>query len=1016
MKSFRGKWIHYLDFGLQGLVMPIFLLEDGHFIFLLSALIRGVDETLHKKNMKEHTFMKKVAKKWLAFILSFTMLLSSVNVFAEEIKDSQKMSGSEQLQAEGAIEDSQKDSGENESGCETFEEIDEVDTKEAADAEKSNGDAALENTEEETQENTPEDEKSEELSVAVSAEEAKDDALSEGTYSATSASENYSSFSMFKIPEMKIVISGTKATITAYTSSASYAYLYLGNKDTIGEGATLLTGESSNIKTGYTYAFTFEKNVSDLGNTIAIVPVKTADPLDYYDKKDVTLTLPAVSELTKESSGTDAGEGSTTTGGSSEGDDAKTPADLAAGMYYVSNVTTSSTMFKVTDCTIKQHFGSYNASTGTSSGATTTVTLTLSGVGYDYLYLGTGAVAAADESGWIPYKENAEGKYTYTYTVPSEEFYLDTPIAIAAHSSSKDQWYDRTVTLSSSETSASATSLSDGSYRTSVETNNLMFKVVDCELVSENGMVNATITLSGTGYAKLYQGTGEQAAADEGGWIANGTDDEGRYTFELKDVSLDTPINVAAYSTKNKIWYDRQIMFSSEDIKDLSASDNEDGDVDGEGDDSDGGSSGSSASDSSKKDTTKNDGKADSESKHEVDLNKSTGKVDSSTQVADGVYTPDAFTWSGGTGKVNITCSKITVKGGQAYATLAFSSTHYQYVKANGNTYYPTVSGGSSIFVIPVALNKNNKIVGMTTAMSQPHEITYSIFPYLAAASENGGSGSVGSSDSLDEEAPDILGLSVTGEVEVEHAKLFKIYEYEQDISLLEIDMRTANAGEYLEDADFEVLDEEAEDSETDVVVDESEEAGALTKEGEQTAEEYVADLYKENVVKYLIVPEGVEIPAGLDKAVIVINLPITSTYAATDEIVSSMDKAGALDTLKAIGYDAGEEDSDTPAIDVDTVTNIGAYDSIELRSLVAEKVKFGILPAGALPGIEDDQEELSKEEKEAAVAQFGTFFDIAESFALLSIPMIVDRSVDEESKEGQAEWSKVYEVLFANE
>ena len=84
------------------------------------------------------------------------------------------------------------------------------------------------------------------------------------------------------------------------------------------------------------------------------------------------------------------------------------------------------------------------------------------------------------------------------------------------------------------------------------------------------------------------------------------------------------------------------------------------------------------------------------ESKYESDLNKSTARVNSTTGLKDGVYTPDSFSWSGGTGKVSITCSKVTVTGGQAYATITFSSPHYQYVKANGNVYYPSAKTGSS--------------------------------------------------------------------------------------------------------------------------------------------------------------------------------------------------------------------------------------------------------------------------------------------------------------------------------
>ena len=53
----------------------------------------------------------------------------------------------------------------------------------------------------------------------------------------------------------------------------------------------------------------------------------------------------------------------------------------------------------------------------------------------------------------------------------------------------------------------------------------------------------------------------------------------------------------------------------------------------------------------------------DKESKYEADLNGGTARVNSATTLADGVYTPDKFSWSGGTGKVSISCTKITVTG-----------------------------------------------------------------------------------------------------------------------------------------------------------------------------------------------------------------------------------------------------------------------------------------------------------------------------------------------------------------
>ena len=39
---------------------------------------------------------------------------------------------------------------------------------------------------------------------------------------------------------------------------------------------------------------------------------------------------------------------------------------------------------------------------------------------------------------------------------------------------------------------------------------------------------------------------------------------------------------------------------------------------------------------------------------------------------------------------------------------------------------------------------------------------------------------------------------------------------------------------------------------------------------------------------------------------------------------------------------------------------------------------------------------------------------ELAEKFVLLDVPMIVDRSADEEKDDAKAEWRKVYEAIFA--
>ncbi len=108
--------------------------------------------------------------------------------------------------------------------------------------------------------------------------------------------------------------------------------------------------------------------------------------------------------------------------------------ELNDGEYPIT-VTSSSSMFRIADCTL------------TIAGGKMRAAMTLSGKGYEKLFMGTGAEAsAAPDSECIYFTENSGGKYTYT--VPVEA--LDTEIDCAAWSIKKQKWYDRTLVFESS--------------------------------------------------------------------------------------------------------------------------------------------------------------------------------------------------------------------------------------------------------------------------------------------------------------------------------------------------------------------------------------------------------------------------------------------------------------------------------------------------------------------------------------------------------------------------------------
>ena len=104
----------------------------------------------------------------------------------------------------------------------------------------------------------------------------------------------------------------------------------------------------------------------------------------------------------------------------------------------------------------------------------------------------------------------------------------------------------------------------------------------------------------------------------------------------------------------------------------------------------------------------------------------------------DGSYAPDDFTFSGGTGRVEITCPEVTVTDGTAVATIVFSSPNYATLTLDGAAYEAERTETASLFRVSAPLNRAFEIAAVTTAMSKPHEIAYTLFIRLDAAGEEG--------------------------------------------------------------------------------------------------------------------------------------------------------------------------------------------------------------------------------------------------------------------------------------
>lgn len=225
--------------------------------------------------------------------------------------------------------------------------------------------------------------------------------------------------------------------------------------------------------------------------------------------------------------------------------------------------------------------------------------------------------------------------------------------------------------------------LTDGTYEIEVTSSSSMFQIEKAKLTVAGENMTAVITLSGTGYGKLYLGTAEAAQnAEETDCISFVEDAEGAYTYTLPVAALDQPIDCAAYSIRKEEWYDRQLTFVSSSVK----------------------AEGSEAA--------------------EAKTNADTEAV----KVTDGTYEIEV-TLEGGSGKSTVLSpATITVTGDVMVARIEWSSSNYDYMMVDDVKYLPVNTEGNSVFEIPVAaLDTKLDVIGDTVAMSKPREIEYTI-------------------------------------------------------------------------------------------------------------------------------------------------------------------------------------------------------------------------------------------------------------------------------------------------
>ena len=229
-------------------------------------------------------------------------------------------------------------------------------------------------------------------------------------------------------------------------------------------------------------------------------------------------------------------------------------------------------------------------------------------------------------------------------------------------------------------TAVTGDQIKDGTYDVSVESSSSMFRIDECELTVKDGEMTATMTMGGKGYLKVFMGTGEEAVeAEEEDYIPYEEDSLGLHTYTVPVEALNQAIDCAAFSKDREKWYDRTLIFHASSIP-----------VDA--------------------------------------LEEGVVTTVESLGLADGIYSVEV-SLEGGSGKASIESpTTLVVENGEAQVEITWSSPNYDYMKLDDVKYELADQEGNSNFILPIQVfDWNIAVIADTIAMSEPHEIAYTI-------------------------------------------------------------------------------------------------------------------------------------------------------------------------------------------------------------------------------------------------------------------------------------------------
>ena len=225
-----------------------------------------------------------------------------------------------------------------------------------------------------------------------------------------------------------------------------------------------------------------------------------------------------------------------------------------------------------------------------------------------------------------------------------------------------------------------AADLVDGEYPVAFKCSSSMFRIESALLKVADGKLKVTLTMGSKSFLYVYPGSAEEAASmTEDAWTAPVMLENGAMTFTIPVEALDAAVPCAAYSKNKELWYDRSLLFRADSLP-MSA------------------------------------------------FREGFFTTAESLGLADGRYMV-AVTLSGGSGKARVQSpTALYVEDGACTAVIGWSSKNYDYMKVEGEKLLPVPNEDNSAFRIPVLyFDRPMPVIADTVAMSEPHEISYTL-------------------------------------------------------------------------------------------------------------------------------------------------------------------------------------------------------------------------------------------------------------------------------------------------